>query len=86
MSIPPVENGLTLTASQLSGNYRLTTLTGNNLDCFTGANQGRTNLGIPALVPDELETELMVAFVQELTASNPANPSPQIPNPSPADP
>jgi hypothetical protein len=63
--IPPVEANVTPTASQLSGNFRLTALSGTQLDCFTGANQGRSQDSLPLMIPDEYLTESATAGSQQ---------------------
>ena len=59
LPIPPAETDVTYTAAQLSGNFRLTALSGNQLSCFTGQNAGRTSASLSAEIPDELMTESM---------------------------
>jgi hypothetical protein len=67
---------VTLTAAQTSGNFRLTTLSGNQLSCYTAANAGRVQLGLPQLIPDEYLTEAATALVQEEVAQNTDTPAP----------
>ncbi len=55
---------MTDSPAQLSGNFRLTALTGDQLSCYTAANQGRSTLGLPLVIPDEYLTELAVGFAQ----------------------
>ncbi len=65
LTIPPAETDVTYTAAQLSGNFRLTALSGDQLSCFTGANAGRASLSLSALIPDEIMPETSTAFSQE---------------------
>jgi hypothetical protein len=67
---------VTLTAAQTSGNFRLTTLSGNQLSCYTAANAGRVQLGLPQLIPDEYLTEAATALIQEEVAQNTDTPTP----------
>jgi hypothetical protein len=57
LPIPPTEAEVTYTAAQMSGNFRLTALSGNQLSCFTGQNAGRTSASLPQEIPEELMTE-----------------------------
>ena len=72
---PEPEPDYTPTPAQLSGDFRLMTLTGNNLDCLTGANQGRTQDSLPLLMPDEYLTETMIAITAQETAQGTDMPS-----------
>lgn len=60
----------TTTAAQTSGNFRLMTLSTMEQDCLSGANQGRTNLSLPLLMPDEYLMERALAAVAAENAAN----------------
>jgi hypothetical protein len=70
LPIPPAETDVTYTAAQLSGNFRLTALSGNQLSCFTGQNAGRTSASLPQEIPEELMTEAVTAEVNQSVALN----------------
>jgi hypothetical protein len=74
--VPPTEPNVTYTAAQMSGNYRLMALAGNQLSCVAGANAGRVAASIPQLVPDEALMEYAVALAQEEAGQNTDTPSP----------
>jgi hypothetical protein len=84
--IPPAEPSVTLTAAQMSGTFRLTALSGNELNYFTAANQGRMQdtppLATNLLIPDEYLTETATAESQEGNAQpqNGAEPVPLFAN------
>ncbi|HET9394194.1 MAG TPA: hypothetical protein VFO29_11830 [Candidatus Rubrimentiphilum sp.] len=73
---PTAPPNVTLTAAQTSGNFRLQTLSANQQNCVTAANQGRANLPLPLLVPDEFLSEDAGAIVQEAVAQSTDTPSP----------
>jgi uncharacterized protein YkwD len=61
--VPSPEPNYTLAPSQASGNFRLAQLSSNEQSCFSGANQGRAQDSLIALVLDEGLTELSRATV-----------------------
>ena len=67
---PPAVPNYVANAAQLSGHFRLMTLSSAQTECLTAANQGRTNLSLPLLVPDEILEEMAVANVANEVASN----------------
>jgi hypothetical protein len=79
LPIPAAPANVTLTPSQTSGNFRLTALAGDQLSCFSGANEGRMQDSLPLLIPDESLTEYSVALAQEESAQNTDTPSPLTP-------
>lgn len=76
----PVPN-YTANAAQLSGHFRLMTLNATQTECLTAANQGRTNLSIPLLMPDEYLEELAIVNVANEVASNSDTPPGNVSNP-----
>jgi hypothetical protein len=73
---PTAPPNVTFTTAQTSGNFRLEALSANQQSCLTGANQGRTNLSLPLLVPDEFLTENANAVLQEEIAQKTDTPAP----------
>ncbi len=63
--VPHAVADVTPTPAQLSGNFRLATLSAAEADCLTGMNTGRLAAGLSVLVPDEEDLELARAFVSE---------------------
>jgi hypothetical protein len=77
--VPSPEPDVTLAPSQVSGNFRLAELNSNEQDCVSGANQGRAQDSLVALIPDEqLEEQARASVAGEIiqqtdTPSQPAN-------------
>lgn len=75
-SMPQPEPDVTPLPSQIAGALRLMALSSTQQDCLTGANQGRANLSLPLLVPDEYLEEDAIADTTEELAQNTDTPSP----------
>jgi len=63
--VPHAVADVTPTPAQLSGNFRLATLSATESDCLSGMNTGRLTAGLSALVADEEDLELVRAFLAE---------------------
>ncbi len=70
------EPNVTPFPSQLTSNFRLTSFSGDQLDCFNGANRGRAGIGLNPLVPDEYATETANATAQEAVGQDTDTPLP----------
>jgi hypothetical protein len=71
---PGTAAGITYTAAQTSGNFRLEALTANAANCLSGANSGRTG-SLPQMVPDEYLTEVADAWLQAEIAQSTDTPT-----------
>jgi hypothetical protein len=80
--IPSPIPQVTLAPSQLSGSFRLATLSATEQGCFAGVNTGRTAAGVSPLIVDEVSLELSRDTLAEELAQNSDTPSPLYSNPA----
>jgi hypothetical protein len=78
---PQAAPDVTYAPAQLSGAFRLAALSADELGCLAGANAGRKQLGLRALVSDELLLEDARAVLQEEAAQSTDTPAPLFANP-----
>lgn len=78
---PQAAPDVTYAPAQLSGAFRLAALSADELGCLAGANAGRKQLGLRALVADELLLEDARAVLQEEAAQSTDTPTPLFANP-----
>jgi hypothetical protein len=83
-AIPSPAPQVTLAPSQLSGNFRLATLTSTEQSCFTGVNAGRSSKSLSALIYDEYSLEYSRAAIAEEVAQKTDAGNPLVTNPGTA--
>ncbi len=74
--VPAPYPDVTYAPSQLGGTLRLGLLSAPEQDCLNGANQGRAQLGLNLLIPDEFLLENSIALLQEELLQNTDTPVP----------